>query len=371
MTPITDLITKISRSAFVTHALELLKSLGFPVTDWGDLSPPRSLVEGHGAALEAASVYVSDLAKSAFLRTARGPWLDLHADSCYFETRKPAVTAVKRLLLVNNSGSAQTITAETLKVSPDDGVLVYTNTGGGTLSAPAGSTLELQWRAEAPGSAYNITSTSWELLTPIAGVTVAELPTPALATTGADEEKDEELVSRCQAKWGTIGAGATDGFFKYYCLSASAEVRRVKVAEATPGPSQVTCYLAGSTGGVSGSVVSTVDAVFNTDGRKPQCFTVNIASASVNTISLVGTVYARGAELEAAKNNFEAKLLELQASLDLGVKITRERLIACIMGELSFDPSNDLTLTSPANDVSLASNEVAVFDLSGLSWVSV
>lgn len=185
-------------------------------------------------------------------------------------------------------------------------------------------------------------------------MTVTE-PTLTITQTGADQESDTELRTRLIAKWGAIGVG-NDDFYKYHALAQSDEVRKVNVVASYPDPGWVTVVLAGQTAGVGAGVVSAIQDFFDPaahTGMAPSCVRVDVVSASVYTINLIGTVYAKAEELDAAQLAFTNALTEYEKSLRIGALVSRERLISLIMQQLSYDDANDVSLTTPSADVAL------------------
>lgn len=123
------------------------------------------------------------------------------------------------------------------------------------------------------------------------------------------------------------------------------------------------------------SIVSRLQAYLDPPshlGKAPNCVDVFVVSAKFKAISLVGTVTAVSTERVAAQAAANAALSALAASTVIGggttAKISREKIIEKIMRQLTDDDRNDLSLTTPAADVSLSADQVPVFDVSGLTW---
>lgn len=369
-----QLLTKITESKAVTVALEVLRVAGFKVSDWSSTSDARALVNVFGRLVSDASVSVQEIAKNLFVPTSTGAWLDRLGEDNYDEPRKAAVATRRTLRLHNNTGS--------LYVLDPGAVLVrstarreFRNINGSPENIADGATLDVEWEAVETGAAYNASSSSWELSTPVAGLTVSE-PIADITRTGADVESDAEYQTRLTLKWASTDQG-NDDFYAYWSLTNWAEVRKVKVLAAnnggTPTPGWVTVYLGGASGGVSAAVVDEVQEFFDpTDhlGRAPSCVRVLVESMVTATVQVSGTVYARAAEKDAAKAKFESDLEKYRASLGSGAKVSRERIVALIMGALTYDEANDLELSQPATDNVLSANQVPSFDLSGLTWVA-
>ncbi|MGZ3477048.1 MAG: baseplate J/gp47 family protein [Polyangiales bacterium] len=358
--------------------LGLLKLAGFPVASWAPSSVPRVLVEVFSTSLADLSQTVSNIARGGFVSLAEGEWLTLVASEFFGVERNPALFAEGRATLTD-AGSAGpfTILPNQLWAASKSG-LRFTNVNGGTL--PLGGKLPLLWKAEAAGADYNVPAGDVStLLTPLPGVTVTNPALPALGTwllrQGVDAESDDALRERCHEKWSSLGAGGNAPAYAFHAKSASSFVTRVKVYEATPIGGEVTLVLAGPAGAITDPTVLPTVAAYLEDGRRPQCVTVHVVSATNRPIVLLGEVRVRATLRDPAIAFVSGQIADLQKSLDIGERVAIAELIQRVMdapgvtNALLADASGT-ALIPGADDVVLGPNEVATFS-DGLSWVSV
>lgn len=367
-----SLIKTVVRSDIVAIALGVLESFEFPITNYTNKSPARALIESNAeTVLELASV-IKEVAKSGFGKLAKGEWLDLFLDQFYGDSRHPAEFAKLELQLTNASLSSVVVGVGDLEVSPDGGLHVFKNTTGGTLDAPDGSTLKLEFEALEAGAAYNLFGGTWSFVSDLPGVAIEENLATSVLQYGIDAETDAQAYTRASETWGTLATGGSSRGVARIAKEASTEVKKVLVIEAFPTPSYFTVVLASDTGGVSADAVTAVDDQLKATGEdlKPLCSHQSVLSATEQTITISGTAYVLAAELEAVKADYTARLLEYKKNLPIGPFVSREKIIGFITDPMSDDQKNDLDLASP-NDTTVSGLSVAVFDDSGLNWVAV
>jgi phage-related baseplate assembly protein len=366
-----ELTKVVSKDEELTTLLELATFAGFPATSWQSGAVPRTLLELSADRGSKLSELVAAIAKGGFLDRAEGDWLTLLAKSVFDETRLAAVkTRGKVVLTCAPAAGPYTISIGQLVASDASGKR-FANIDGGTLAA--GGTLTLTFEAETGGGAWNIAAlTLTILLTPLAGVTINNPIDITLGTwittTGADEETDAQLRVRCRAKWSSLGTGATADTFRFWALTASAEVKRVSVREHDYAGSSidgfVTLYLAGDGGPVSAQAVADVAAYIAV--RRPLCTTVLVFSATALNIVVAATLTVQAASLATAQGELPGYITEFARSLDVASTVYRAALVEQLMRPQGMI---NAVLTSPAADVVLAFNAVATFTLS-LTWVS-
>lgn len=368
-----ELTTPPTEDEQLTELLELATLAGFPATAWQDGSVPRSLLEIEKTVLVKLATLIASIGKGGLLDDAAGDWLDLLADSLFDEAR---VAAVKTQGLATLSCSALAgpymITAQQLVATNAAGVR-FRNTNGGTLAS--GGTLQLTFEAETAGAAGNIGSGQLTImLTPLAGVTLANPVVPPGSTwitqAGADEESDDELRERCRAKWATLGTGSTVDSYVFWAREADPSIRRVKVLShsnaGTPTDGYVTLYVAAENDTVDGDAVTAAQDYI--DARHPLCTTVVVIAASVVTIPVTCTLRIRAEDKPAAVPLIMAYLNELSASLDIGDTVYRSAIIEQLMRP---DGMINAVLDAPAADVALDIDEIAQFDTPTITWVEV
>ncbi len=373
-----SLVTPLTREDVRRNALGLLQLVGFPVASWGPASVPRALVEVFSESVADLSATVSRIAQSGFLSFAEAEWLSLLAAEFFGVTRKPAVFARGTALLTDGGAAGPfTVLPGQLWAASKSGRR-FTNLTGGTLVL--GGKLSLEWKAEGAGASYNVAAGDLAtLLTPLPGVTVSNPALPGLGTwlleQGVDGEADEALRQRCRDKWSSLGAGGNAPAYAFHAKSASPQVTRVKVYEATPTGGQVTLVLAGPAGALTDPTIVPSVAAYLEDGRRPQCVKVNVKSATNRLVTLLGEIRVRATLKDPAVAYVAGQLVDLQASLGIGDPVAVAELV-----QRTMDAPGVLNakLTSPVgtplipgvDDVVLAADEVATF-ANGLTWVSL
>ncbi len=354
-------------AAYLTQAT----AAGFPATSWQSGSVPRTLLEIEATTHAALRESIREIASGGLLDLATGGWLTLLAASQFDLARTAAVKTQGLATLTAAAGAGPyTITARTLWIS-DASDRRYTNATGGTLST--GGTLQLTWEAEYGGAAYNVANGAiTTMVTPLAGVTVAN-PNPGtgswITQSGADEEADAALRSRCRNRWALLGTGSTVDAYTYWALAGSNEVRRVSVREhdnlGVTADGHVSVIMAGSTGGVSGAAVTAVTSYIA--ARRPLCATVHVASATTKAVTVSGTATVAIAFSAAAKAAVSTNLTSLASEIAIGGTVYKSAVIEAVMaapGMVNYAP------TLPAGDTALAYNEVVQFTDS-LTWAEV
>lgn len=381
MTDFASLISAETEESIAAEQLVLLQAAGFEVTNWDDTDPGRVLIATDVRSLKKLANVVTLVARGGYLGLSEGDWLTLLAEQNFSEDRSLATTCERELRFADDGGAPYTWIAGDLIVETAAG-LRFRSISGGTLAA-SGS-LDVTFQAESPGTAYNGSTPSWSLVSSYPGVTIADAPA-GVTTPGTDEQGDPALITACRAKWGSLGAGANDDAYAYWAThtpGVMATVTRVSVARHTPLPGQVTVYVAG--GGV-GAAVDGGDALGSADvtaiqdridpadhtGKAPNCIDAFVVAAKWKKVTVTGTVVGVATELADAQIAATAALDAWATAFRIGApKVSREKVIAKIMGELSDDDRNDATITTPAADVTLAADEVPYFDLSGLTWTA-
>jgi uncharacterized phage protein gp47/JayE len=350
-----------------------------PATSWQTGSVPLTLIENDAAVLEDLYALVGKVASGGLLATAGGPWLDLLATNVYQLTRNQAV-ATQGVVKLTDAGAAGpfTITAGQLWFAASNG-LRFTNTTGGTL--PLSGTLTLTVKAEAPAAAYNVGNGAiTTMVTTLPGVTVNN-PNPGsgswITISGADQEADAALVSRCKAKWPTIGIGATSAAYDYWARTADVSVTRTQVAASGTVAGTVNVYLAGASGPVTGGAVTNV--VNYLASRTPLGVLVNVASCTAAPVTVTATVYVASAYLAAATAQCATNLAalfnggtnsigEVLPGIPLGPSTV---YLSAIIEQLQLPTGvRNVVISGPGADVALTTAQVATLT-QALTFVGV
>ena len=371
---VADLITARTADALVTEQLAVLTTEEFPADSWQPGSVPRTLVLADATALAALDSTVADLARAAFLDDAEGDWLTLLAASRFRVTRVAATYTTGRFLLTVASGAGPyTIGAAGLLVT--NGSLRWRSTNTASVTVTSAAPVSIEVRAESTGTAYNIAVAAPGTLSVVspalAGLTVTN-PVYAsdtwITTSGADVESDASLRSRCRARWGTLGRGATDAAYEYIARTGhgvEAQVTRAQVVWGA-GDGTLTVYLAGPSGAVASPAVATVAAWV--DDNKPGTDNPTVTSATAIPIVLLATATVAAASDSAANRALAtAALASYVASLDIGEDVDLGRLYHCFYSAAGI---LDVDIVQPAADVSINNGEVASLSTS-ITWTVV
>lgn len=366
---LSDLLTIPTREQVETELLDMLEGVGFQPSAWQVGSVPRTLVKAFAQVIVTLYALVVPVVTGAFLSFATGNWLTILAADQYDTTRDPAVATVGTVLLTDGGAGPYAITAGVTRVQTSDGSKKYVATTSGTLTASG--TLSVTVQAIEAGSSYNLANnTTLALETDLPGVTVTN-PDPGsgswITTSGADEQSDDSLRAECRAKWGTLGMGYPSDAFKAWAREALGVDVRVVVYDDNPlGPGTARVVAATTTGALSAADLATVDAYLR--ARKPiGCSTLEVASAAALPTTITATVYVSSAYRTSAETAISAALVALSSATDIGDEVP---LSAIYDAMASPDGVTKVTLTSPASDVSLGTDEVPTFTLD-ITYVEV
>lgn len=368
MVALADLIQPQSASAIISTQLALLQTLGgFPVNSWQQGSVPLALIQADASTLASLSTTISNIASGGLVSLATGGWLDLIALSHYGLTRKPAAATVGTIILTDTQSAGPfTITAGQLIISNGTTGQTYQNTTAGTLLK--GSTLSLTWTAQTPGIAGNATvGSTWTMVTALPGVTVTN-PANAnssdwITTQGADAELDASLVLRCQARWPGLGGGTTSLVYQAAAIASSNTITRAGVVG---GNGSVTVYVAGANGGSGAADVAVAQAAIT--AMTPLCVTSTVLPANNLSIPVSGNYRVTAALLTSATQAVSKALIAYAGTVAIGGTVLVNKVVQTIMDQAGV---LNVTLTAPAVDVALGSNQVAVFDTSLLTFTGV
>jgi len=181
---------------------------------------------------------------------------------------------------------------------------------------------------------------------------------------GRDAETDASLISRCQARWATIGTG-TAAAFDFWARTASPFVQKTAVyAHYLNGavvPGAVTIYIAGANSGLElpplNTTVQTVyDYILPKMPIMSQLFVGNATTLNVNVVASV-TIKST-ADAQATLNDIYTAIQQYGNSLQIGQIAYLDKInaaISCNENVLTH------TLTSPAVDTTPQKNQLVTF----------
>lgn len=370
---LSDLIAGQTTDETLSTLVALAVVAGFPAYAWQSGTVPRTFFELESLTYADLTQVIGAIASGGFVDYAEGPWLTLRAAQGYNLQRTPAVYTRGTLTLTDGGGiGPYDVTADGQVVVQSGGVRyrsVSTTAYPFPLTLPASGTLTLEFEAEVPGIGGNLPDGSaFEMVTSLPGVTVEQFTPPGgtwITQQGADEESDAALRQRCKDRWGELGYGATAAAYRFWAATASDEVTRVAVAEAT-GDGTVSVYVAGASGAISVPGLAAVQAYI--EDRRPQCVVPTAYNASQVTVALTGEVKVRAAQLATAQAAAATALAAYFSTIPIGGTVYRAPVEATILGA---NPGVINVILTNAPEQALASNEVAVVNVSGLTWTTV
>ena len=297
----------------LAELLATLTSEGFSATSWQDGSVQRTLIELYAKALSEQTTLNAAVANGGFLDSATGLWLSLLAEGFYGIVRTPAQSAVYVVTLTNSTAAPVTINEGALWVGTTSG-LRYQNTASVTIAAGGQGSVSV--RAESPGAQYNVGANKIIIMnTAVPGVTCTNASaTPT--TVGLDEQTDAALRQLCRDKWQSLGAGGTAGAYRYWAMTANANVAKVLAKRSVMALGTVAIYLAGQTSGVDAATVSDVSEYIV--DRCPLCVTPAVGSATTQTVNVSATAYVQAAYAGAYSALAIAAVNNVFVGLDIG-----------------------------------------------------
>jgi uncharacterized phage protein gp47/JayE len=328
--------------------------------NWRTGGPYKTILSR--VSIEGGLVYqiLSYFAGSAFLRYASGRWLDWLGQDLMGEDRQDAEFATVNLVMTIPAGAGPygplQVTAQTADGKAFSSI--------STLTIPAGpATITIPMRASLAGAAYNVgANTITQLVSPnILGLSVTN---PAAAIGGFDEEPDDRYRQRLQAKWGVLSTGSTQAAYVYWALTASKEVKKVRVYSNLKGgvfaAEWVTVVLAGLNSGVSAQAVADVTAY--TEPRIPLNAKLAVESAVVKSITVTGNVKIFTPYIAAAPSSIANSLQDLNVRVPIGSYDAGPVPVSEVARAVAYDPTQvyDVSLSNPTSPISLAYNELMV-----------
>jgi len=381
---LSDLFASLSRDQIEAKMLQIAESLKFVVTAWDPLGAARGLFSIFAQQLANFTETTTLIARSGLLDFAANtdgtinPWLTVLADSVYDVQREEATFATTDTYVLSNSTvSPITVNVEDLTLAITSGTnegALYTNTTGGVV--PALGDLTITIIAKEAGSVASATAnTVTTFVTPVPGLTGTN-PDPAV---GVDVELDPPLVLRCKAKLGALSPNGPQGAYEYFATTAvhadgsPVDVNRVSVSE-TSSTGQVLVFVASSSGVVPGTVGDlntdlglVADNMFQ--NAVPVAVTLTVESAVGLNVLIQATVYMRASNTLAAatvKATVLAALLDYFETVPIGGtdiggggKLFLNAVVGVIYNSIPGQVA-DVAITTPATDVTMAPNEVAI-----------
>lgn len=368
MTPLADLMTPLTVEQLKGTAFAVLQALGFKPTAWASGASIRVVVILICRLIAPFTDAMVAVTAAGFLDYATGLFLTVLAQQVYNVDRRLATFAAGFVTLTNAAGGDYTWAAGELRVLNESTGKIYRNTGTIVL-APFATVDDAPIEAlEAGSGSTSAPGTISAFDTQYLGVTV----TNDAAVVGDDAELDPDLRIRCRAKLGALSPNgpkeAYDFILRTPSLNGGVTVTRTKIVpESASG--DVTCYVAGPSGEISGPDVALLQTAVETQAE-PWTIDSEVLSADAVTVAVTSTVY-----LYASANMLSADVQALVAAHLTGWLPTvpiggNEGFLyrTAIEGEIkaagrigaAVGPLYRVAVTLPAGDTVLAPNQVAV-----------
>src|SRR5512133_335679 len=360
-------------TTYETERAALLAALvarGFPATSWQAGDVARTLVEIDAQALADFTTLRAAIAAGGLLSTATGDWLAVLAAEVYSVTRNAAVSTEGTVVLTATADAGPfTIAPGQLRFTSTSGLRFQINNTTALVLAKGG-TLSVTARAESPGATYNVANgTITTLATPLAGVTCNN-PDPGggtwITVSGADQEADSALRSRCEARWPESGFGSPAASYDLWARTADATITRTKPVPDAAGPNGggVTIYVAGASGPVGAGAVTAAQTYI--DPRAPLTSVPTVTNTSALAVTVTATLFGKAQYQTTATTAATAAITALIAANPLGATVYKAALYEALMSPVGVE---NVTFAAPAGDTTLTAAQVATLTLS-LSWTN-
>ncbi len=408
---LSDLVTPATPAEVLTIELSIMQGLSLPVTAWQPLGVARTLCAGFADVVAQYSTTVNLIAQGGYASYAAQmvdgsgapitTWMDLIADNNYQVQRGPVSLASGPVPVVNSTASSYPYTIGQIRFQNPTTGATYSNTLAGTIAASGASTITVQADmafAGSPGTSG--ADTVLTMLTPLPGVTVSPL---SVSLVGADAEANNALLTRCQAKGGTLSAlGQINGTTppaapggsstapdyvarsipqasvasSVWPFSVSSPITRTSVV---PSAGAVFTYLANAAGTPPGPDTFAVQMAIQTLCT-PQGVTSVVLGALPVVINGAATIYLHSTTGSVAAttiiNNALAALAAYFSSVPIGGLTTSAANIVPIaqIEDVLFDANPgtvDLQIRSPIGNVPIGVGLVPVLGSWAISVVTV
>lgn len=356
MLTLSSLLTQKTQQEMLSSLLTYLQARGYSLTDFYSGSVQRTLIETDAQGLSDLTAYAVAIAEGGFVELAETDWLTLLSESQYNLTRLPATATEGTIRVTAEAGFGSfNIAAGEMLFSTASG-LTYFNTQAFTVAEDSHTDTPI--KASQTGAAYNVSSNTINIIsTPVIGLSCTNQGS-WITNAGSDQETDTALRTRCKLRWAELGYGATADAYRFWALSASPEVKKVRVLDNLPrGQGTVDVIIYGD-GPLSGAVVSTVDSYIQI--RKPITADVDVYSATQHNESIRATIYYKPGSLSLVQSAVTTELANLQLETPIGGTVYKSRILESLFVRPYV---TNVTMTEPAADVVLTTAQSVHFVL--------
>lgn len=180
---------------------------------------------------------------------------------------------------------------------------------------------------------------------------------------GSNPETDEALRERIALSFEDQTTAGSSNSYKLHAIKSDSRIDDVYVYSINPGEVEVIVH---SLAGVDATMISRVEFATSGETVRPLTDTVHVRAATpVNYTVTAQLSIAPDSDTAATLDAAQTRLAERLADVNIGKNVTLGMIIAA----LSVDGVEDVTLTSPADTVSVLEDQVAVVTAMGVSVV--
>lgn len=353
-----SLFSVATAEAILATGLEVATSLGLVPTSWRAGDPTRASFKTVAEVLASREEVQAGYIKGGFRSTAEGDWATVNAREVYGVERVEATYATSTLTVDNSGGASYEDQAEgSITFRSSLSGKTFHNVSAVTILPLATGTVVEVIADESGSDSSAAVDEIDEVVTALPGVSV----TSSTQAIGVDEQQDEALGEQCDATLGALSPNGPKDAYEYVVrnsdLTGSTEITRAD-ADGDSATGDVTVYVAGSSGPVTGAAVSAAQAAVDiwAEPITPTALVVNSTGQAIDyTMTVSGTDIPAG--YAAA---IESRVSSLLATVDIGGVVARSAIIAAAQSYLEEAGATDVdvVLTVPAASVSLATGYV-------------
>lgn len=194
-----------------------------------------------------------------------------------------------------------------------------------------------------------------------------------VTTPGRDEEADGALRARDTGQWSGLGVGGgTAATFDYLCRQAPGGGSEVSKTSEVVDPvvaGQLNITVAGVNGPVSTTALSAITAYVR--ARTGICAVAVVSNSGITTIALTGQVFVSAQAKVGAQTAIEAALRTLATETPIAGTVYWSDILTALDQKTSGVRNVILTVPAPEVDTVLPTNNVALFDVTGISYVLI
>jgi phage-related baseplate assembly protein len=371
----TDLITPVTRAEAQASLYEVYGILGLKTSSWKSGAVVRTMAVAQSVIISALSQLQAKIARLGFLELSEGVWLDAVAHFVYGIDRIPATFATGVLTLVNGGGGEYEVDPDDLIFTNPATKFTYRNTEH-ILLGPGVTLTNVAIRASVAGSGSTSEAGAiTELTTTLLNVTCTN-PADVI---GRDEETDPQLRTRCAESLGALSPfGPWDAYSSAVRNAKrpdSSSLGIVRIRPVKDGYGNVTVYVATATGEVLGDVddpASDLGIASDAVARWAEPLAVNASVVSADPVVIAVTYEAWMYNTSGRSNTQVADEIQSRLSAFMAAQPIGGNKIDTNPGRVYHDAIRSaiaaafpgfifhVVVTTPAADVELDANEVAV-----------